>query len=294
MIIVKLMGGLGNQMFQYALGRSLSRKLGVEFKMDKSFYDHQPPGVTPRVYELGVYKIVENFASQNEVDTMLKTKKLGLFLRLLRKLKLYKTKSDYIIEPSNDFYSQIFNVPDNKYLEGYFQSYKYFDSIRDLIIKDFTLKDSPIGKNLECLNKILSVNAVSAHIRRGDYVTDKKTNAYHGTCGPDYYAKALETIKQKVSNPYFFVFSDDIEWVKQNMNFGDQVTYVDWNGPDAGQEDLRLMAACQHFIIANSSFSWWGAYLATNPNKIVIAPQKWFTDPAKVPQDLIPPNWLRI
>lgn len=148
--------------------------------------------------------------------------------------------------------------------------------------------------NEQVAQNILSVNAVSLHVRRGDYVSNLTINQFHGTCSLEYYNQAIAQIAKKVETPHFFVFSDDPEWVKSNLKIDYSITIVDHNNADKNYEDIRLMSLCKHHIIANSSFSWWGAWLCRNPNKIVIAPLKWFNDKSINTTDLIPDGWIKI
>lgn len=141
---------------------------------------------------------------------------------------------------------------------------------------------------------IKSCNAVSLHIRRGDYISNATTNTIHGTCNLDYYKRAVEYIKKNSVSPIFFIFSDDIDWVKDNLHLNEKHYYIDWNNADTNYEDMRLMSLCKHNVIANSSFSWWGAWLNNNPKKIVIAPQKWFNDSKLNTFDVIPEKRIKI
>jgi hypothetical protein len=185
-------------------------------------------------------------------------------------------------------------LPNKSYIDGYWQSEKYFKRIEPTVRKEFTLITSPSTKNQKIIDKIKSCESVSLHIRRGDYVTDPKTNTLYGTCPPEYYEKAIQLMKDKVKHPVYFVFSDDPEWIRSNMVTGYPQHVVDINGPDDAHEDLRLMSCCKHHIIANSSFSWWGAWLSNNPKKVVVAPKKWFNNYHKDEQDVVPENWVRV
>ena len=137
-------------------------------------------------------------------------------------------------------------------------------------------------------------NSISLHVRRADYVTNPQANQFHGVSSMEYYNKAIHKIKSIISEPHFFIFSDDITWAKQNMIIDCPTTFVSHNGPDKNYDDLRLMSFCKHHIIANSSFSWWGAWLAMNKNKVVIAPTRWFNSPDRNTKDVIPENWFSI
>lgn len=280
MIIIRLMGGHSNQMFQYAVGRHIAKKYNTNLKLDVSWFDNIADGDTPRVYELGTYAIDENFY----VPT--------LWSKLLTKVGRIKhyTESGFVYDHFVE------NLGPYAYLEGYFQSWKYFNDIRDTIITDFSYKEEPRGANKLVLNKILNDdNSVSLHIRRGDYVTNKNTSNFHGLKDMDYYKAALKEIKRKVKNPNVYVISNDPKWCKKNLDLGVPTTIIDNNNDvTGGAEDMRLMRACRHNIMANSSFSWWGAWLNENPDKIVIAPQQWFNDPSIDTSDLIPEGWIRL
>ena len=192
------------------------------------------------------------------------------------------------------FDPEAYRAPDQSYLVGYWQSEKYFSDIEHIIREEFSFKDEPDDMNKKILRQIRGANAVSVHIRRGDYVTDPGTAKVHGTCPPDYYRQALALIERKIPAPHFFIFSDDIAWVRQNLKSRSPAFFVDHNQQRQDYEDLRLMSGCRHHIIANSTFSWWGAWLAANPNKIVIAPKKWFNDPTVSTHHLIPPSWVKL
>jgi hypothetical protein len=200
----------------------------------------------------------------------------------------------YKKEPPLRFDPDFFAVPDNVYLEGYWQSENYFKTIENAIKSEFTLKEDPDPQNALLSEKILGSNSVSIHIRRGDYVHNPVTFDYHGVCSLEYYHSAIDTIAKKISNPHFYIFSDDSLWVKQNLGINYPHTYVTHNQGLKDYMDLWLMKLCRHHIIANSSFSWWGAWLCSNPGKIVIAPKQWFNNPDVNTDDLIPNTWLRL
>ena len=180
------------------------------------------------------------------------------------------------------------------YIAGGFASYKYFDKHRDIIVKELVPKNALTGKNKEFATHISSCNSVSMHFRHGDYVFDEKTNKKHGVLTLDYYKRAIDIIKSKIDNPVFFMFSDDKEWVAENAKFNCQTVFVDNNYFGSGHKDMRLMSLCKSNIIANSTFSWWGAYLNLNPEKTVIAPENWLADKKINLEDLILKDWLVI
>ena len=188
----------------------------------------------------------------------------------------------------------VFDIKQSIYIDGYWQSYQYFQSIESQLKVELTPTAPLSGLNLSVAESIAQVNAVSLHIRRGDYVSNNATNKVHGFLGLKYYEDAISVIASKVSNPYFFVFSDDIAWAKENLELTNNVSFIDHNTGKNSYEDMRLMSLCQHHIIANSSFSWWGAWLGQNPNKIVLYPDRWFATNDRDISTLCPPEWLRV
>lgn len=291
MIIVKLMGGMGNQMFQYALGRSLSVKNSCRLKIDISGYRTYKT----HDYSLDVFALDGSTASKKECDSIM-YKKCGLIELAARKIlrKQKKKTENYVLEKSFRFDPAILELNKDKYLEGYWQSEKYFASCMDIIRADFTLKSGMNDANAAVYKRIKETNSISLHIKRGDYISNPKTKAYHGVDLGEYYKDAVKFFKQNVRNPHFFVFSDEPQWVVENLSGEFKFTVVDCNTGKTGYEDMRLMSACSHNIIANSSFSWWAAWLNMNKDKIVIAPKKWFTDGSIYTTDLVPVSWIRI
>lgn len=261
-IIVKLSGGLGNQMFQYAFGLAQALMHGAELRLDISRYTtgQEKRGFMLEAFDMPVIKA-------------------GLFERVFkRKYREVETT-----------YSKRFNDIDNGVFIGNWQSEKYFAGISEKIREDFRLRKNPTYNTLSIGSE---VESVSIHIRRGDYVSSEKARVKHGLLPLEYYEKAVKLINEKVKNPNFFIFSDDIEWAKTNLKIGGNCTYVSGQGFTEAEE-LVLMGKCRHNIIANSTYSWWGAWLNANPNKIVIAPKAWFQTIADT-SDLIPSGWIRI
>jgi hypothetical protein len=286
MVITKLIGGLGNQMFQYAIGIGLAKRNNDVLKLDITGFGHQEGFATPRKYALNCFNIEENFATKEEIMRF----KYGNYLS--SKLKLPSRKTYVREKRINYFDENVYNHQGDTYLEGYWQTEKYFADIRKTIVSDFSLRDE---KDLDkaLLADVANSNSVSLHVRRGDYVSDKGTNQFHGVCGLPYYLEAIAYLKEKISKPTLYVFSDDIRWVKENLKTDLQIKYVS-NGQIKDYEELILMSKCKHNIIANSSFSWWGAWLNGNPNKIVIAPKKWFANEKANSPDMVPGSWLKI
>jgi hypothetical protein len=288
MIITKLSGGLGNQMFQYAAGRAVAYRNNTVLKMDLSFYKNQS-GITPRQYEMSPFNIPENFSSDQDKETIKGRSLPVLVEKTFRKLSINLYKPGYIQEKSHDFDSTILNLPDNVYLDGYWQSDQYFSDIADIIKSEFTLKKNYLVPDL--LERINNRHSVSVHIRRGDYISDSNTNKYHGVCSGDYYQQAISYIARQFPDLLLFIFSDDLEWCRQNLKIDQPKVFIEGN---KNYEDLILMSHCQHNIIANSSFSWWGAWLNSNPHKIVITPGQWFADKNVGSTGLIPESWIKI
>jgi hypothetical protein len=287
MIITRLFGGLGNQMFQYAAGRRLAHVLAVELKLDITWLGK--PG--SRAYSLENFNVRESFASAAEIAAVAPKGRLG---RALAK-KWPKKWPKYIQEKCFHVDPEILNLHDGVYLNGYWQSEKYFSDIAAILRGEFTVKTPLSGKNKELSEMIASKQSVSIHIRRGDYVAAHRTKQVHGACGPDYYFRCADYLKQLVKNAHFFIFSDDPEWAGDNLKQLCPATLVDYNRPDKNYEDLWLMSRCNHHIIANSTFSWWGAWLNPREDKIVLAPRQWFakkTQDSMKMDDLFPPGWI--
>jgi len=297
MILVKLSGGLGNQMFQYAAARRLAAAHDTVLKIDTSRLLNSNPLDTPRDYSLGCFTISAEMASRSESDLCEKLRRNASspFFRMLQQCGLYRTAADlrYVRQKGPGFDSTILELPDNVCLEGFWQSEKYFLDIRALLKREFTLRNSLEVEKLQLAEKIRACTAVSLHIRRGDYLTNPHAARHHGICDMDYYFRAVQFIRENFLTPHLFIFSDDPRWTEANMHFDLPATYV--SGSDAAGDggELTLMSMCRHHIIANSSFSWWGAWLCENQEKTVIAPDRWFTDPSRNSLDIIPEGWLR-
>lgn len=302
MIIVKLIGGLGNQLFQYALGRHLAEKNSTILKLDLSGFEEYKL----HRYGLHCFEIWQHIATTKEIHTFKRNMNTNLS-RLSSKIGKRLRISFY---PTSDFYQDtivlkekqfffdpsVLDAKGNIYLDGYWQSEKYFSAIRNILLREFAIKYEQDCRNKELAELIRNTKSVSLHIRRGDYVNNLLTNQIHGLCSFDYYQKAVNHIVQKIPDCHFYVFSDDHTWVSENFKIDYPLTMVDHNDASTNYDDLRLMSLCHHNIIANSSFSWWGAWLNANHDKIVIAPKNWFanTETNKQTFDLIPENWLRI
>lgn len=192
------------------------------------------------------------------------------------------------------FDPSILDAPAHCYLQGYWQSFKYFEAIEPVIRQEFTVSGNLSERNAEMADRILGKRAVSVHIRRGDYASNEQTNRYHGTCSPEYYYAAEKLLRNRVGDLHLFVFSDDPKWASENLRFSSPTVIISHNAPDRGHEDLRLMTMCHHHILANSTFSWWGAWLSKHTHKVVIAPKKWFREAGHSTEDLIPKSWITL
>ena len=295
MIIIKLQGGLGNQMFQYAIARKLSLANKTELKLDLDFLlDRTPrPDFTYRDYNLNIFNLKIEFATQEETKPFVN----HLDSRMKRKIYTYLflgKSNKYINEKQFTYDPDIFKLTGNIYLDGYWQTEKYFSDIKNILYNDFTIKISQDKKSQETNKMIKDTNSVSIHIRRGDYIENKQNYNFHGICDLDYYNNSINLLLKRIENPHFFVFSDDHQWTQENLKLNYPMTFVDHNDDSKNYEDLRLMSQCKHNIIANSTFSWWGAWLNQNPDKIVIAPHKWFNNETRNTQDIIPENWIKL
>jgi len=295
MIITKINGGLGNQMFQYSLGRVLSHLNRSDLKLDLSAYDNQKSIDTIRNYELNIFSnINSSMADKITLNSFTKPNKLKLLLNHFLKFKLNAYPKNWIKEINHEYNKNILNLRGDFLLDGYWQNEKYFKNYRNLILKDFTFPKLISKNNMSLIKTISGKKSVAIHVRRGDYITNKYAKEYHGLASITYYKKSIELIKTKVNNPLFVVLSDDSEWCMNNLPVPKNSIFVDHNKNANSFEDMRVMSLCEHNIIANSSFSWWGAWLNINKYKIVIAPDPWFKNKADQKNEIIPNEWIKI
>lgn len=287
MIVVELMGGLGNQMFQYAFGLRLATERQTSLVANGFLLNSRLIATlrqyTFRQFELSVFGIDWPGSSP---------------ATLLQACLPFQTNTALILE-SNTSPEALCLPPlltTNIVCVGYWQSEQYFKSAESVIRQQFRFK-KPVSEFTNRIAQHITTtpNSVFIHVRRGDYVSNTNASRHHGVCGIDYYQKALVYLKARIDNPHFFLFSDDLVWVKQQLGpYMEQATYVDGNrGPDSWQ-DMYLMSLCDHAILANSSFSWWGAWLhaSLDFNRLVIAPAQWFAN--KQTPDLLPNGWVSL
>ena len=300
MIVAKLMGGLGNQMFQYATGRFLSEKYGWPLLLDIEWYRHQEL----RRYTLDCFNIRENLFTnfhkskfnnygfnQSEICIAKILRKVGLggianFFNE-RSLVITEKNEDLILSPEVSEFDSI-------YITGDLQNHKYFEEIRNILLFEYTPRYQPSVEFKSSINKLQNTNSVSIHLRFGDYLHDVITSKTHGALSIEYYKKGIDYIKSRIKNPVFYVFSDDVIKAKEFMDsIETNYEILSTNKASHAFEDLTLMSKCKHNIIANSTYSWWSAWLNSNDSKIIVSPKNWFKK-TKINPNLIPPSWIQI
>ena len=282
-------------MFQYTLGRALSYKFKTNLVIDSTFFqkNEKKSSTTNRSLELDIFNLPIREVSKTELKN-LKPLNFRILNTIFYNLGLNNLQlSNYFFENHIGFNEKIKKVKDNSYLSGYWQSYLYFSDIEEIIINEFQFPKINDSIAQLLAKQILQENSISIHIRRGDFLNNDLSNV-HSTCPISYYNDAMKYINAKVDNPKYFVFSDDVDWVKTNLNI--DAVFVSGNKGKTNFMDMQLMSLCKCNIIANSSFSWWGAWLNKNPNKVIIAPRKWYNNDFMNNQtvDLIPKSWIRI
>lgn len=294
-VIIEILGGLGNQMFQFALAKILSEKNDSELLVDTNFYDENSENLKnfPRYFSIDIFDLSYNVVTEKEKNPF---KNLSVKNRINRKMGLNYPKT--FKEKSFNFDPELLNIKAPIFLKGYFQSYRYFsgveNKIRELYEFPYEKFDS---RNEEIKSRILAKTSVSVHIRRGDYVENRKTLDFHGNCSVEYYKNAIEYLLRTVKDFNLIFFSDDMKWVQNQFNdLPHEKIFVTGNLHENSWKDMYLMSLCHHNIIANSSFSWWAAWLNKHPEKKVIAPKFWFAnrDQEQKSLDLLPPDWIRI
>jgi len=296
-IVVKLQGGLGNQMFQYAVGRELQRRNGGELALDLTqLLDRFPRNnVVVRDYNLDIFDIQPRLTVLSQLARHLPVPLLYMhaasaLARALDQAGLQR----YISEPVSSR-EEVLEARGNVYLDGHWQSPKYFAGREDVLRREFRVKRalSPAGERVAA--QMASTDSICVNVRRTDYVTVQAAIEMHGFVGKGYYDRGIEQIAPRLSNPHIFVTSDDLEWCRENLRFKYPTTVLghEYKGYKFGEE-LALMVRCKHFLIPNSSFAWWAAWLKPSEDKIVACPRNWFRDPKIDSSDLIPPEWIRL
>lgn len=295
-VVVSLCGGLGNQLFQYAMGRALAERSAAELALDLKWFSNVigSQDTTLRSYALGAFNLPVSI--QYDAPTVSQSK--SLLARVMRRFFKARFQSQLNIPVLNEsgfaYDPSTLLLSSPVWLNGYWQSYRYFEPIANQIREELaTPRNMSLGSR-DVLDQIKNSDSICIHVRRGDYVSNVHAAATHGVCGVDYYSKGVSLVSKGLSSPHCFVFSDDPDWVRENIRFECPITVVDVNGPDDAHQDLWLMAACKRFVIANSSLSWWGAWLGSSDSKVVIAPKNWFLSGQHDTKDLIPVEWVRL
>ncbi|WP_417423415.1 alpha-1,2-fucosyltransferase [Hoeflea sp.] len=284
-VISRLHGGLGNQLFQYAAGRAVALRTGSELLLDTRQYTAK----NPFQYDLGHFSIQARVATGDELPP---AKARPLAYVWWRK---FGRSPRFIREQGLAYNERIGTIAGECYLHGYFQSQRYFDDIVPTLWNDLSFREAISGDNASMAERIQGRPSVSVHIRRGDYITSAKAQAVHGSTDLAYYERALAEVRSRSGkDPVVYLFSNDPDWVRDNIKLDAELVPVTNNDGRTAHEDLRLMSLCDHNIIANSTFSWWGAWLNPSHEKIVIAPSQWFADPKLSNPDITPSGWLRL
>ncbi len=291
MIGTRLDGGLGNQLFQYAAGRALALRHGTGLMLDLSALGTNVPGVTSRKLELSNFKLSQSLVKSVQSGLPSWIHRFPAWSRWISPWRVY-------LEKHLGFNPQFSALPDNSFLIGYWQSFRYLSDVAEHLINDLTPIAPLSPTSMDLARQIDSSASVAIHVRRGDYVSLAAAASFHGTLSEAYYFNAMREMSHAIEGARYFVFSDDPQWCRAHLVLDETAVLVTHNvGADSWQ-DLMLMSRCRHHIIANSSFSWWGAWLADqrcpkNASRMVIAPARWFAgDPGLNLSDRFPPHWL--
>jgi hypothetical protein len=293
-ITIHLVGGLGNQMFQYAFGTALAQHYQTNLAFDDSWYGRLPAGDTSRQMDLRGLKIsnTQFITPQKEAFSFVKS------MRLKKLLQSFLPSGPVIHREKNGFVfdSSVFALnsakTQNHFFIGYWQAFNYIDTIRAQLQSEFQPRTG-LNQHYQYYRSLMqSSPAAMVHVRRGDYVHLPAAAQFHGVLSLNYYLAGMRLILEREPNTHFFLFSDDLPWCKENFPQEFKITYIERNeAADSAAQEIDLMTYCKHFIIANSSFSWWGAWLRKNVDGLVIAPNRWIADTTLDLSDLLPANW---
>ncbi len=289
MIVVRIHGGLGNQLFQYGAGLAASMKKGCELILDTSDYDSN----SVRSFELNAFSIPA-LKHNDEAIRKFKRKQQGFIGNFFWRIE-YRTRWKFVSESGLSAHNpHLFSTRRNLYLWGYWQSYKYFDDLKGNLKEHITLKNPAHNHHSDLLYQVISCESVAVHVRRGDYsATEANMNRY-GLLTRTYYEKAMSIIARDFPDCVFFVFSDDPEWAARNLCSSNNIVIVSGRDTDSAIPDFQLMRMCKHFIIANSTFSWWAAYLGASDRSKIIAPEPWFSESTVDTRDVLPIHWQKL
>jgi len=285
-VVSNIIGGLGNQMFQYAAGYTLSKRTGQALKLHINDYSF----INDRKFQLeSVFGLKANIANATDIKKIIGNKGNLYSRKLFYKLGLSR---NLLIEKPYVFNNFFFKVSDSVYLDGYWQNYNYFNEEKNNIRKLFTFTSLKSEERESFFKNKNIKNSISVHIRKADYINKNKNSKIFFSLDNKYYLEAFNIMKLKVENPFFYIFSDDIEWVKNNITM-ESLDFTIVTPSLSPGKDMALMSKCRHHIIANSTFSWWAAWLNTSNEKIIVAPQKWL-NVVKQPDGLNLPSWITI
>lgn len=289
MIVSHIKGGIGNQLFQYALGRTLAENANEELYLDNSLFTSGKSW--NRAFRLDKFGFKYKVASKEDIQKFQEVKSVGVLQKALQSLNILK-KFEIISEDASQINLSLKQKRGNLYLKGYWQSEIYFKEIREILIKEWVPSFELSMNAKQYLKLINDTNAVCVHFRRGDYVSVESIQKSFGILPIKYYQQAIHNLSNSISNIELFIFSDDIPWVKSNFHSDLPTHFIDNINLD--YEELYLMSCCKHNIIANSSFSWWGAWLNNHSEKQVFAPQPWFINYAADMSGMVPNGWNKI
>jgi hypothetical protein len=292
-VIVRLLGGLGNQMFQYALGRALSIRYGAPLKLDLSVL-HRGRHAVKRNYDLDIFQLDAEFATRSDVSPY-HPFGAGLVGKIWFHMRDRLVGTNAINEQGFRFDPCVLKLKPPLYLAGLWQSYRYFADAESELRDDFRFRADVPASAASIAAAIADPDSVCVHVRRGDYVTASSNAQSLGFVGLDYYRRGVEIVRSAIPHPRFFVFSDDLAWCEQNLDFLDRAVFVRYYVPPGRRAhacDMQLMARAHNFILANSTFSWWSAWLSGPRTGMTIAPKQWFKDGKPCSADLIPPGWI--
>lgn len=289
-VIARIEGGVGNQLFQYAAARSLADRLGCDLSLDLRGLDENGD----RPFQLNLFQIRASVASSQLLQCLpdWRASRMGRirsnfsqFAPGIFSFPVFWPRS-FAFDPRFDQISR------PVYLVGYWQSERNFAWNRTRLLQDIRLR-TPLPAKTPLLDEICKTHSVALHIRRGDYVNNKAAAQFHGLCDMEYYHAAINTLKVRFPALHVFVFSDEPAWAQANLRLDAPTSYVDANSIDKGHIDLELMSHCRHHVIANSSFSWWGAWRCQSVGQVVHAPRRWFADTATDTSDVVPARWIQ-
>ena len=285
-VVVQLKGGLGNQMFQYAMAYGRAIRSGLPLMLDVSRLNRDKL----RGFELSIFDLsAEILPTYRSWLAKKGAESLTGYLKSM--IGLANGKLPYVKEPHFHVSTDIQQATGPAFIDGYWQSEKYFNDVANEIKNQFQFAEPDNQRNRQFMAEVQNQNSVSVHVRRGDYATNPQTFKVHGLLDVEYYTRAIDFVHDKIMDARFYFFSDDPDWVQKTFAYIPDITVVDWNRNAPPAIDMQLMTACSNHIVANSSFSWWGAWLGRNENKIVAAPKNWFAIPPGNTNDLLPTHW---